>query len=462
MEDTLLDIAVGVHEVSVVFIGDGNYESSQANTTFTIDKAESDVTVNIPVIGEDYVIISTIFENDATGEVTVTINGETVTAELVNGLQVIYIPGLDAGDYLVEITYSGDENYKELTTNTTFKINETLVLTVEDTTLYYKNGTTFDVTVTDDGEAVVGVDVTFTVNGVEYVRVTDSGGVASIDINLNPGIYSITASYGGLSVTRNVTVLSTIVSEDLIKYYHNDSQFDVVILDDSGNPVSGVTIEYNINGVFYYMVTDENGMARLNINLNPGEYVITVKNTANGEVTSNKVTVLSTILIEDLTKYHRNESQFDMLLVDGEGNPLANQEVSININGVFYYMVTDENGMARLNINLNPGEYILTVHDYKTGLLRSAVVTVLPTMSGEDLVMDFQDGSTYDVAVVDGQGKPVVGVNVTMNINGVFYYCVTDENGIAHLEIDLGPGEYIVTSVYGNSTVSNKITVKQP
>ena len=427
-----------------------------------MDKAESDVTVNIPVVGEDYVIISTIFENDATGEVTVSINGESVTGELVNGLQVIYVPGLDAGDYLVEITYGGDENYKATTTNISFTINETVVLSAEDTTLYYKNGTTFDVTVVDGGEAVAGVEVTFTVNGAEYVRVTDSDGVASMDVNLNPGVYTITASYGGLSVTRNVTVLSTIVSEDLTKYYRNDSQFDVVILDGNGDPVSGVTVEYNINGVFYYRTTGGDGMARFNINLNPGEYVITVKNTANGEVTSNKVTVLSTILIEDLTKYHRNGSQFDMVLVDGEGNPLANQEVSININGVFYYRVTDENGMARLNINLNPGEYILTVHDYKTGLLRSAVVTVLPTMSGEDLVMDFQDGSTYDVAVVDGQGKPVVGGNVTMNINGVFYYCVTDENGIAHLEIDLGPGEYIVTSVYGNSTVSNKITVKQP
>ena len=101
----------------MVFIGDVNYESSQANTSFTVDKAVSDVTVNIPVVGDDYVIISTIFENDATGEVTVSINGESVTAELVNGLQVIYVPGLDAGDYVVEIVYHGDENYKELITN---------------------------------------------------------------------------------------------------------------------------------------------------------------------------------------------------------------------------------------------------------------------------------------------------------------------------------------------------------
>ena len=456
----LSNIAVGEHDVSVVFIGDVNYESSQANTSFTVDKAVSDVTVNIPVVGEDYVIISTIFENDATGEVTISINGESVTAELVNGLQVIYVPGLDAGDYVVEIVYHGDENYKELITNATFTINETLVLSAEDTTLYYKNGTSFDVSVTDGGVAVVGVDVIFTIDGVDYVRTTDDEGVASITINLRPGVYEITASYGNQSVTRTVTVLSTIVSEDLTKYYRNESQFDVVILDGNGNPVSGVKIEYNIDGLFYYRTTDDDGFARFDINLRPGEYIITVKNMANGEVTSNKVTVLSTIVVEDLTKYYCNESQFYMTVVDGQGKPLANQEVSINIDGVFYYRTTDSNGVARLDINLRPGEYILTVQD-STGLMRSATVTVLPTLTGEDVVMDFMDGSSYDVVVVDGQGKPLANETVTMNINGVFYNKVTDENGIASLDINLRPGEYIITTTHENATISNKITVKE-
>ena len=69
---------------------------------------------------------------------------------------------------------------------------------------------------------------------------------------------------------------------------------------------------------------------------------------ANGEVTSNKVTVLSTIVVEDLTKYYCNESQFYMTVVDGQGKPLANQEVSINIDGVFYYRTTDSNWCCKI------------------------------------------------------------------------------------------------------------------
>ena len=37
--------------------------------------------------------------------------------------------------------------------------------------------------------------------------------------------------------------------------------------------------------------------------------------------------------------------------------PLANKKIIININGVNYERVTDENGIAKLNINLKVGEY---------------------------------------------------------------------------------------------------------
>ena len=47
-------------------------------------------------------------------------------------------------------------------------------------------------------------------------------------------------------------------------------------------------------------------------------------------------------------------------LVDGNGNPFANQTIGFNINGVFYNRITNENGEARLNINLMAGEYIIT------------------------------------------------------------------------------------------------------
>ena len=131
----------------------------------------------------------------------------------------------------------------------------------------------------------------------------------------------------------------------------------------------------------------------------------------------------------------------------------------MNINGVFYNRATNENGIARLKINLIPGEYILTAKDPLTGLQMSYNITVLPTLTGEDLNMKYLDGSKYEAKLVDGQGKPIVGKNITFNINGVFYQRPTDENGIARLNIRLMAGEYLITSQYGQAKISNKITI---
>ena len=54
---------------------------------------------------------------------------------------------------------------------------------------------------------------------------------------------------------------------------------------------------------------------------------------------------------------------------NSQGNPLANQNVSFNVNGVFYHKLTDNNGIAKLGIRLMAGEYIITSYwnDFQTG-----------------------------------------------------------------------------------------------
>ena len=57
---------------------------------------------------------------------------------------------------------------------------------------------------------------------------------------------------------------------------------------------------------------------------------------------------------------YRDGSQFVATLVDGQGKPYAEQTIQFNINGVFYNRVTNSNGQAKLNINLQAGQYIIT------------------------------------------------------------------------------------------------------
>ena len=64
----------------------------------------------------------------------------------------------------------------------------------------------------------------------------------------------------------------------------------------------------NINGVFYYRTTNQQGVVKLNINLEPKSYILTLKNPVTGELTSSNITVLSRLVENhDLVKYYKNK-----------------------------------------------------------------------------------------------------------------------------------------------------------
>jgi hypothetical protein len=274
----------------------------------------------------------------------------------------LFAPGV----YNMTVTYLGNRNYNKAE-NTTAKliITPRAIISAEDVVMYYKNGSRYVVNLTDaDGKPLANETVTITINGVSYNRTTDENGTASMAINLGPGKYPVSASYGfghivDTSVENNITVLSTITNnKDLVKYFKNESQYVITILDGQGNPVVGETVTFNINGVFYERKSNESGQVKLNINLIPGEYIITAE--YNGCKVSNNITVLSILNASDLTKSYRDSTPFTVQVLDGQGKPLANAVVTFNINGVFYNRTSDSDGIAKLNINLQKGEYIIT------------------------------------------------------------------------------------------------------
>lgn len=334
----------------------------------------------------------------------------------------------------------------------------------EDLIKYYKNDSSFIVQLIDvGGNPISGENITFIINNVSYIRQTNDHGYAAIAINLNSGKYPIAVQYNGsetfksINETYYITVLSTIQSEDLVLFYRNGSSYIVRVVDSQGNPLAGVNLRFNINGVFYSRVTDSMGQASLKINLNPGVYIITTIG-ENGEMKSNNVTVLSTILSEDLVLFYQNGSSFVVNLVDGKGKPLSGTLVKFNINGVFYNRVTDENGQASLKINLNPDKYIITTI-LNSGEMKSNNITILPTLQSEDVNIKVGSKSNFTIRVVDGQGNPINGSAVIFNIEGKFYNTITNENGTATLDIYLTEGKHVITSYANGLSVSNKINV---
>ena len=398
---------------------------------------------------------------DINANVTVIIDNETIIVEVRDGKGQLNLDDMKSGSHDFIVEFDGNDNYNSAETAGDFNIDKGIVLEVNYLTKYYGSDKKLKIILRDSqGNPLSNKTITITINGRTYTRTTDENGQVLMNINLIPRIYETEVSYGDISEKVNVTVLSTIESEDLIKYFKNGTQYFAKFLNIDGTPLANTNVSFNVHGVLYTRTTDENGIAKLNINLNPGEYIITAINPANNETKANAITVLSTIFANNVVKYFRNGTQYYAYVLDLDGTPLKNQNVTFNIHGVFYNRTTDEEGIVKLNINLNPGEYIITAWNLVNGEAKSNNITVYNVIESEDLEMTTSNRKPFKVTVLGDHGAPLANANVTFNIHGIFYHKTTDANGQVSLDINLIAGKYIITTYYNHYAVSNTITVK--
>ena len=71
----------------------------------------------------------------------------------------------------------------------------------------FEKGQSFNVTLlTQNGTPLANQSISININSIDYTRITNSEGVASLKINLNPGNYAITTTYNGLINHNSVAI----------------------------------------------------------------------------------------------------------------------------------------------------------------------------------------------------------------------------------------------------------------
>ena len=460
-------LGVGDYEVTVIYNGNAKYNATNITKTFSIGKiSDYNVTLNTTdvVAGENSTLVIVLPE-DATGVVNVTVGKDSYKANVTDGVASVKINSLIAGDYKVNVTYSGDKTYEVSNNVFNLAVNPMKVnLNISDVVMFYRDGTRMVAILTDiKGNPITNATVYFTINGKTYARTTDINGTASLAINLISKIYNATILYNGSDIydkfSKNITVTvnPTILANDTVLMYMDGTVFVAKFLDKTGKALTNASVKFNINGVFYTRITDNDGVAKLNIRLRPGSYILTAYNNVTGEEKGFDITVKSLIVANDLTKYYLNATRFEATIYNKNGTLAINKNVTFNINGVFYTRQTNENGVVGLNINLRPGNYIITT--MFDGLAIGNNINVLPTLVTNDLSMKYLDGSKFTAQTLDGQGNPLANQNVSFNINGVLYHRVTDKDGMASLNIRLMSGDYIITSYWNDFQVGNTVKI---
>ena len=129
---------------------------------------------------------------------------------------------------------STDNNLEVTDNDDKSQIGTLYELKADNVKMYYKNGSSYDVTLLENFEPVKDASVSITINGVSYTKVTDKSGKISIPITLNSGSYVATAKYNDIQIKNTIKVLPVISASDVTTTYKSTAQYKAKFLDGQG------------------------------------------------------------------------------------------------------------------------------------------------------------------------------------------------------------------------------------
>ena len=265
---------------------------------------------------------------------------------------------LSPGIYPIQLKFNGSPGYLP-TENISYVAVKNTIYSFNFTKMY--GDTLKFIVLVSQNVTLENIKLSFNINGRIYYRTTGILGTASLPINLPPGNYTITIERLDTheKASNPVIVYSHFSENKNLSMYYKNGNYTVQLNKQHDKPAgAGEVVTFNINGILYNRKTNSSGQAKLNINLPPGNYTVTAE--YMGDKVSNTIVVNPVITASDLTKVYGSPDPFVAKLVDGQGRPYSGKTVTFNINGVIYAKTTDSEGLAKLNIALMPGEYIIT------------------------------------------------------------------------------------------------------
>ncbi|AMD17186.1 hypothetical protein TL18_03605 [Methanobrevibacter sp. YE315] len=181
------------------------------------------------------------------------------------------------------------------------------------------------------------------------------------------------------------------------------------------------------------------------------------------------------ITVSDLNTYPKSNDLFTAVLSDVDGNFIADQSLTFNINSKNYTAITDREGKASIKVyESNEGSYPITVYyagddDYDSSSAQASVVVKKMTVEiiSSDVNMVPGMAENYSVTLIDECNQTIANQNVVFTVNKKSYTVKTNANGVASQELSFATeGTYSIVSKfagsaqYGSTSNINEINVQ--
>lgn len=236
--------------------------------------------------------------------------------------------------------------------------------------------------------------VIFSVNGINYTKITDLNGVASLNINLNDGIYSIS------------TIFKDLTNQNTIYVSHNDG---TLIKDNlSGDEIQKVIDDANSGDTLIFTGDSYNDVS-INVN-KPLNIISIVKSVFNGNSNSPVITVGSNNV--NISNLIISGGSAGILLDNVENTGISYNDIVNNHNGI--YLKNSKNTIISGNNFLNNynGIYL------DENVLDTQIISNYFTKSENDAIALSKSGSHTQISE-----------NILeRNENGIFIDANGDEN----------------------------------
>lgn len=339
---------LGKYTLKVKFNEDSEYLSSNDSFALNIYQSATKITVSSQSVARGKYLYA--YLKDSSGKaisgqaIKIRFNGKTYTRVTDSNGGVYLKIGSVASKYTTKITYAGNTSFKSSSKSFTLTVYKTKTNITVASKSVIRGKYLYAYLKDSKGNPLASksVKIKFYYSKYRYkyfYKTTNSNGRVSLKINNKPGYYTTKIIYSGSGYYKPYTKsfqLKSYVASTKFTVANSSvvrgKYFYAYLKDSSNKAIKNQKVVITFNGVKYSKTTDSNGRVSLKINSPVKSYSVKLNYAGSISYKSSSKSLTLNVLNNVTAKLNIKTSgpgEFTVRLTDLNGNPIANQNVSI-------------------------------------------------------------------------------------------------------------------------------------